>query len=180
MSQQAQSWLTVISPVVTSRLSPSVGMVCRMLGHSTIKENLRFGNLDASRRGIWSCQSSKCRPRTELFLVDIIWRWTKSQVIFPSSKKQLLTIARALQPTLKFSSGCWLCWYPFGTLDSKAMKRLMKGRTSFVIAHRLSTIQEADKISVLKDGQIIEQEISWKLAPRKRLLLWFVPKPIFK
>ena len=39
----------------------------------------------------------------------------------------------------------------------KAMKRLMKGRTSFVIAHRLSTIQEADKILVLKDGQIIEQ-----------------------
>jgi len=42
-------------------------------------------------------------------------------------------------------------------LIQKAMKRLMKGRTSFVIAHRLSTIQEADKILVLKEGQIIEQ-----------------------
>ena len=42
-------------------------------------------------------------------------------------------------------------------LIQKAMKNLMKGRTSFVIAHRLSTIQEADKILVLKDGQIIEQ-----------------------
>ena len=42
-------------------------------------------------------------------------------------------------------------------LIQKAMKTLMQGRTSFVIAHRLSTIQEADKILVLKDGQIIEQ-----------------------
>ena len=42
-------------------------------------------------------------------------------------------------------------------LVQDGMDRLMKGRTSFVIAHRLSTIQEADKILVLKDGQIIEQ-----------------------
>ena len=42
-------------------------------------------------------------------------------------------------------------------LIQKAMSKLMEGRTSFVIAHRLSTIQEADKILVLKDGQIIEQ-----------------------
>ena len=47
--------------------------------------------------------------------------------------------------------------YVLELLIQKAMKRLMKGRTSFVIAHRLSTIQEADKILVLKDGQIIEQ-----------------------
>ena len=37
------------------------------------------------------------------------------------------------------------------------MKGLMKGRTRFVIAHRLSTIQEANKILVLKEGQVIEQ-----------------------
>jgi len=38
----------------------------------------------------------------------------------------------------------------------KAMKDLMKGRTSFVIAHRLSTIRDAEKILVMKDGSIIE------------------------
>jgi len=37
------------------------------------------------------------------------------------------------------------------------LNNLMKGRTSFVIAHRLKTIEMADKILVIKDGQIIEE-----------------------
>ena len=41
-------------------------------------------------------------------------------------------------------------------LVQQAMDRLMKGRTSFVIAHRLSTIKNADKILVLRDGDIVE------------------------
>jgi ATP-binding cassette subfamily B protein len=36
------------------------------------------------------------------------------------------------------------------------MDKLMAGRTSFIIAHRLSTIKNADKILVLKDGDVIE------------------------
>ena len=75
-------------------------------------------------------------------------------------QKQLLTIARALLANPKIlildeaTSSVDTC---LELLIQKAMKRLMKGRTSFVIAHRLSTIQEANKILVLKDGQIIEQ-----------------------
>ncbi|MCL2674930.1 MAG: ABC transporter ATP-binding protein, partial [Defluviitaleaceae bacterium] len=42
-------------------------------------------------------------------------------------------------------------------LIQKAMKNVMKGRTSFVIAHRLSTIKDADLILVMKDGDIIEK-----------------------
>jgi ATP-binding cassette subfamily B protein len=39
----------------------------------------------------------------------------------------------------------------------EALMRLMAGRTSFVIAHRLSTIRDADRVLVIKDGEIIER-----------------------
>ena len=51
----------------------------------------------------------------------------------------------------------------------------MKGRTSFVIAPRLSTIQEANKILVLKDGQIIEQGNHESVLQAKGFLLWSLP-----
>ncbi len=38
-----------------------------------------------------------------------------------------------------------------------AFAKMMEGRTSFIVAHRLSTIREADRILVMRDGQIIEQ-----------------------
>ena len=75
-------------------------------------------------------------------------------------QKQLLTIALAILANPKIlilneaTSSVDTC---LELLIQKAMKRLMKGRTSFISAHRLSTIQEANKILVLKDGQIIEQ-----------------------
>ena len=75
-------------------------------------------------------------------------------------QKQLLTIARALladQKILILDEATSSVDTRLELLIQKAMKTLMQGRTSFVIAHRLSTIQEADKILVLKDGQIIEQ-----------------------
>ena len=42
----------------------------------------------------------------------------------------------------------------------------MEGRTSFIVAHRLSTILEADKILVMKDGNIIEQGTHKELLAR--------------
>lgn len=42
-------------------------------------------------------------------------------------------------------------------LIQEAMDKLTEGRTSFIIAHRLSTIKNADKILVMKEGNIVEQ-----------------------
>ena len=75
-------------------------------------------------------------------------------------QKQLLTIARALLADPKIlilDEATSSVDTRLELLIQKAMSRLMEGRTSFVIAHRLSTIQEADKILVLRDGQIVEQ-----------------------
>lgn len=73
-------------------------------------------------------------------------------------QKQLLTIALAILANPKIlilDEATSSIDTRLELLIQKITKRLMKGRNSFVIAHRLSTIQEANKILVLKDGQII-------------------------
>lgn len=75
-------------------------------------------------------------------------------------QKQLLTIARAMladPSVLILDEATSSVDTRTEVLIQKAMKNLLKGRTSFVIAHRLSTIRDADLILVMKDGDIIEQ-----------------------
>lgn len=75
-------------------------------------------------------------------------------------QKQLLTIARALLANpriLILDEATSSVDTRLEMLIQVAMKRAMKGRTSFVIAHRLSTIKDADQILVMEDGDIVEQ-----------------------
>ena len=75
-------------------------------------------------------------------------------------EKQLLTIARAIlkdPAILILDEATSSVDTRLELLLQKAMRNLMKGRTSFVIAHRLSTIRSADLILVINDGNIIEQ-----------------------
>ncbi|EIA25756.1 hypothetical protein SFB5_319G0, partial [Candidatus Arthromitus sp. SFB-5] len=74
-------------------------------------------------------------------------------------QKQLLTIARAIVADPKIlilDEATSNVDTRTEVLIQKAMKNLMKNRTSFVIAHRLSTIKDADMILVMKQGNIIE------------------------
>jgi ATP-binding cassette subfamily B protein/subfamily B ATP-binding cassette protein MsbA len=74
-------------------------------------------------------------------------------------ERQRLAIARALlrdAPILILDE-------PTSALDSQtelmlmeALKRLMRGRTTFIIAHRLSTVRHADRIVVLEQGRVVE------------------------
>ena len=52
-------------------------------------------------------------------------------------------------------------------LVQKALEKMMQNRTSLVIAHRLSTIQKADKIVVMKKGEIVEQGKHQELLSKK-------------
>lgn len=139
------------------------GMVLQdaWLFEGTIKENLRFGNLEATDEEI--VEATKA-ANVDHFIRTLPGGYNMEMNQESSNislgQKQLLTIARALLADPKIlilDEATSSVDTRLELLIQKAMKTLMQGRTSFVIAHRLSTIQEADKILFLKDGQIIEQ-----------------------
>nr|HPR35612.1 ATP-binding cassette domain-containing protein [Anaerolineaceae bacterium] len=86
-----------------------------------------------------------------------------------AGQKQLLTIARAVlaDPTiLILDEATSSVDTRTEVLIQKAMDKLMVGRTSFIIAHRLSTIRNADRILVIRDGNIVEQGSHEELLAR--------------
>lgn len=139
------------------------GMVLQdaWLYEATIKENLRFGNLDATDEEI--VEAAKA-ANVDHFIRTLPGGYNMEMNQESSNvslgQKQLLTIARALLADPKIlilDEATSSVDTRLELLIQKAMEKLMYGRTSFVIAHRLSTIQDADKILVLNNGQIVEQ-----------------------
>ncbi len=85
-------------------------------------------------------------------------------------QKQLLTIARAML----LDANMLILDEATSNVDTRtemqiqaAMRELMKDKTCFVIAHRLSTIQNADRILVVRDGDIVEQGTHSSLMAQK-------------
>lgn len=138
------------------------GMVLQdtWLFEGSIKDNLRFGNLNATDKEI--VEAAKVANvdhfiRTLPGGYDMVINQESSNI--SQGQKQLLTIARALlsdPKVLILDEATSSVDTRLEILIQKAMDRLMEGRTSFVIAHRLSTIQDADRILVMDNGQIIE------------------------
>lgn len=139
------------------------GMVLQdtWLYNGSIKENIRYGRLDATDEEI--IEAAKL-AHVDHFVralphgYDMELNEEASNI--SQGQKQLLTIARAILADPKIlilDEATSSVDTRTEVLIQKAMDNLMKGRTSFVIAHRLSTIRDADLILVMKDGDIIEQ-----------------------
>lgn len=151
-----------ISKMKRSDLRSMFGMVLQdtWLFNGTIKENLRYGKLNASDEEL---RQATIDAHADHFIeqmpegYDSMINEESSNI--SAGQKQLLTIARAFVKDPKIL----ILDEATSSVDTRTelliqqgMDRLMQGRTAFVIAHRLSTIRDADSIIVLKDGDIVE------------------------
>jgi len=127
----------------------------------TIMENLRYGRLDATdEEVIEAAKAAHIHHFIKTLPGGYDMELNEDASNISQGQKQLLTIARAIladKPILILDEATSSVDTRTEVLIQKAMNKLMEGRTTFVIAHRLSTIRNAEKILVLKDGDIIEQ-----------------------
>lgn len=127
----------------------------------SIKENIRYGKLDATDEEIYEA-AKKANAHTFIDKLpekyDTILSADGSQI--SQGQKQLLSIARAFVADPKIL----LLDEATSSIDTvtelhiqEALEKLMEDRTSFIIAHRLNTIRKVDYVIVLNQGKIIEQ-----------------------
>jgi ATP-binding cassette subfamily B protein len=144
-------------------LRQNIGMVLQdtWLFSGTIRDNIRYGNLDATEEQIREAAKATYVDRFVHSLplgYDTVVDDEGSTV--SAGEKQLLTIARAFladPAILILDEATSSVDTRTEVLIQHAMAALRSNRTSFVIAHRLSTIRDADTILVMEDGQICEQ-----------------------
>lgn len=126
----------------------------------TIKENIRYGNLNASDEQVY--EAARIAHAEEFILK--LENGYDSEVgeggnRLSLGQKQLISFARAIIANPKIL----ILDEATSSIDTQteyviqnAIKSILKGRTSFVVAHRLSTIVNSDKILVIQDGKITE------------------------
>jgi ATP-binding cassette subfamily B multidrug efflux pump len=146
-----------------SELRSNVGMVLQdtWLFGGTIRENIAYGNLDATDDQILEAARATYVDRFVHSLPDGYDTVIDDEGgTVSAGEKQLLTIARAFlaDPTiLILDEATSSVDTRTEVLIQSAMAALRSQRTSFVIAHRLSTIRDADLILVMEHGSIVEQ-----------------------
>jgi ATP-binding cassette subfamily B multidrug efflux pump len=144
-------------------LRRSLGMVLQdtHLFTGTIRDNIRYGNLEASEAQI---EEAAKLANADTFIRHLDKGYdtviTGDGGSLSQGQRQLLAIARAAvadPPVLILDEATSSIDTRTEAMIQKGMDGLMKGRTVFVIAHRLSTVRNADEIVVLEQGRIIER-----------------------
>jgi ATP-binding cassette subfamily B protein/subfamily B ATP-binding cassette protein MsbA len=149
--------------VTQASLRRQMGVVLQdpFLFNGTVTENIRFGRLEATDAEI---EDAAVAVGAHEFIVNLRKSYETSVeeggVMLSVGQRQLLSFARALLADpriLILDEATSSVDTQTEQIIQKALRRLLKGRTSFVIAHRLSTITNADRIVVIHDGIIVEQ-----------------------
>jgi ATP-binding cassette subfamily B multidrug efflux pump len=146
-----------------ANLRSCFGMVLQdtWLFEGTIAENIAYSKPDAAREEIIAAAKA---ARVDFFVRTMPAGYdtvlTNDSEHISVGQRQLLTIARVflLNPAVLILDEATSSVDTRTEMEiGRAMKELMKNRTSFVIAHRLSTIVDADLILLMQDGTIVEQ-----------------------
>ena len=150
-----------LSQMTREHVHDLFGMVLQdtWLFEGSIRDNLCYG-----KEGITDEQLDQVTRATGLYhlihtLPEGYDTLLSDKLNLSAGQKQLMTIARAMienAPMLLLDEATSSVDTRTEMLIQQAMDTLTKGRTSFVIAHRLSTIKNADKILVMRHGDIIE------------------------
>ncbi len=146
-----------------SVLRSQIGMVLQdtWLPAGTVREIISFGRSDASEQEIiHAAEAAHAHSFIRRLPQGYDTRIPENGGSLSQGQKQLLCIARVmlrLPPVLILDEATSSIDLRTEQLIQKAFEKMMKGRTTFVVAHRLSTIRNADRILVMRNGDVIEQ-----------------------
>ena len=152
-----------IRDINKQQLRSSLAMVLQdtHLFTGTVRENIRYGNLQASDAEI---EEAARLANADYFIRHLKDGYdtliTEDGANLSAGQRQLLAIARAAvnnPPVLILDEATSSVDTRTEALIEQGMDKLMEGRTVFVIAHRLSTVRNANAIMVIENGRIIER-----------------------
>ena len=154
-------------------LRRSLGIVLQdtHLFTATVRENIRYGNLEASDEDVIAAAKL---ANADTFIrqlpqgYDTVLHGDGANL--SQGQRQLLAIARAAianAPVLILDEATSSIDTRTERIVQEGMDKLMSGRTTFVIAHRLSTVRNADCIMVLEQGRVIERGTHDQLIAKK-------------
>ena len=162
-----------INKIKKDDLRHSLGIVLQEthLFTGTVKENIRYGRLDATDEEVVAAAKLANAHGFITRLPDGYDTQLKGDGgSLSQGQRQLLAIARAAiadPPVLILDEATSSIDTRTEKLVQEGMDHLMKGRTTFVIAHRLSTVRNSDCIMVLEQGRIIERGTHEELLAEK-------------